>query len=95
MFNVGTPELLVIFVIALIFLGPHQLPELAKSLGKFMREVKRATNEMNNALQKEAQQFKDIHKDTTEDLKKVIDVKAITEDLSVSSQEKPKNDPKS
>jgi sec-independent protein translocase protein TatA len=38
--NVGPMELIVIFVIALIVLGPKRLPEVGKSLGKGMREFK-------------------------------------------------------
>ena len=34
MFDIGMPELMVIFVVALLVLGPDKLPELAKTLGK-------------------------------------------------------------
>ena len=35
--NIGLPELLVILVIALLFLGPKRLPEIAKALGEAIR----------------------------------------------------------
>ncbi len=38
--NVGPMELIVIFAIALIVLGPKRLPEVGKSLGRGMREFK-------------------------------------------------------
>ncbi|MBW8826393.1 MAG: twin-arginine translocase subunit TatB [Acidobacteria bacterium] len=41
MFNVGTPELLVILLVALIILGPQRLPEAARQLGKAMAELRR------------------------------------------------------
>lgn len=42
MFNLGLPELLVIGAAALLFFGPKRLPELAKSLGKGIRDFKKA-----------------------------------------------------
>ena len=39
-------ELMVIFVIGLVVLGPKRLPELARTLGKSMAEFRRASNEM-------------------------------------------------
>jgi Tat protein translocase TatB subunit len=41
MFNVGGPELLVIFLVALIVLGPGKLPEAARQLGKAVQEFRR------------------------------------------------------
>jgi len=46
MFGIGMPELLLIFAIALIVLGPKKLPELARALGKGMAEFRRATDEL-------------------------------------------------
>jgi len=50
---IGFPELLVIFVIALIVFGPRKLPELGKSLGKSLAEFKRASNELRSTLEEE------------------------------------------
>lgn len=51
--NLGFPELLVIFVIALIVFGPRKLPEIGKSLGKTLAEFKRASNELRRTLEEE------------------------------------------
>jgi sec-independent protein translocase protein TatA len=51
--SIGFPELLVIFVIALIVFGPRKLPELGKSLGKSLAEFKRASNELRSTLEEE------------------------------------------
>ncbi len=39
MFNLGFPELVVIFVVALVVFGPRKLPELGRSLGRRHRRV--------------------------------------------------------
>lgn len=44
MFNIGIPELVVILGIAILVVGPKRLPELAKSLGKGLREFRKATD---------------------------------------------------
>ena len=51
--SVGFPELLVIFVIALIVFGPRKLPEIGKALGKSLAEFKRASNELKSTLEEE------------------------------------------
>jgi sec-independent protein translocase protein TatA len=51
--SLGVPEVIVIFVIALIIFGPRKLPELARSLGKGIAEFKRATNDLQSSLEDE------------------------------------------
>jgi sec-independent protein translocase protein TatA len=51
--SIGMPELIVIFVIALIIFGPRKLPELGKSLGKSIHEFKKASNDLRNSLEEE------------------------------------------
>jgi len=55
MFGIGMPELLVILVIALIFIGPGKLPEVARSLGRGMREFRRASHDIKKTFDIEAE----------------------------------------
>jgi sec-independent protein translocase protein TatA len=58
MFGLGGQELLLILFVVLLFFGPSKLPELARGLGKGMREFKKAQadleNEFNKAVESEA-----------------------------------------
>ena len=49
----GFPELIIIFVVALLVFGPRKLPELGRSLGKGLSEFKRASNELPQTLDEE------------------------------------------
>lgn len=51
--SIGTQELLLVGVVALIFLGPRKLPELAKKAGKIMSEFRGTANEFKQTWEKE------------------------------------------
>ena len=53
MFGLGVSELLLIAAIALIFIGPQKLPDLARALGRGFAEFKRATDEMKGTFAEE------------------------------------------
>ena len=50
MFGIGFSELILIFVVALLVLGPKRLPELAKTLGRLYREVKSTVDEVKSVV---------------------------------------------
>jgi len=50
MFGIGLPELILIMAVALIVVGPDKLPELAKSLGKGIVELKKAASSLKESL---------------------------------------------
>ena len=77
MFGIGMPEMILILAIALIVIGPKKLPDLAKSLGRAMREFKKATSEFKETMQidNELSEVKKAFDDINEDVKQAIDVK--------------------
>lgn len=81
MFGIGMPELLLILAIALIVIGPKKLPDLAKSLGRTMREFKKATNEFKETIQID-EDFTDVKKtfdDLGDDIKDSVSRDTATE----------------
>jgi sec-independent protein translocase protein TatA len=51
--SIGGPELVVIFIVALLIFGPRKLPELGRMLGKGMAEFRRAANDLKDSLETE------------------------------------------
>jgi TatA/E family protein of Tat protein translocase len=80
MFGIGMPELLLLLAIALIVIGPKKLPDLAKSLGRAMREFKKATNEFKETIQidEDLSDVKKAFDDLGDDIKGSISSKTDT-----------------
>lgn len=56
--SIGMPELILIFVVALLVFGPKKLPELGKSLGRGLAEFKRASDDLKRTIEDEIEQGK-------------------------------------
>lgn len=46
----GTPELLVVALLVLVLFGPDRLPELARQIGKGLRQLRRASDDFKRQL---------------------------------------------
>ena len=77
--SIGMPELIIIFVIALVIFGPRKLPELGRSLGKSLAEFKRASNELKSTLEEEIR----VEEIQREEAKRTETVKAPTQNPTV------------
>lgn len=50
MFGIGTQELLIIFLIILLLFGANRIPEIARAMGKGIRDFKRATRDVEEGV---------------------------------------------
>lgn len=50
MFGLGLGETLLLAIIALVAIGPKQLPEVARTIGRFLNELRRASGELGRAM---------------------------------------------
>ena len=63
---IGIPEMIFLFVLALLIFGPKKLPELGKSLGKGMAEFRRASTELKTTFQREMDNIERENQDVKE-----------------------------
>ena len=61
MFGIGGPELIVIFIVALLAVGPQRLPEIARALGKAYREFERSLDDVRQNLEELGQEEPQKH----------------------------------
>jgi sec-independent protein translocase protein TatB len=86
MFNIGFSEALIIFLVALIVLGPEKLPEVGRFLAKLSLEVKKAIDELKRELELE-----EVEKDLKEAKKEIEELKEeVTDPMKLLDKLDPK-----
>jgi sec-independent protein translocase protein TatA len=86
-FDVSGGEIVVVLMFVLIFFGSKKIPEMARGLGKGMREIKDATDSIKREIQQESNKIRDELVKTSEDA-----VKEIKEPEAPKSLDQPDTD---
>jgi TatA/E family protein of Tat protein translocase len=92
MFGLGIPELIVIFVIALVVFGPKKLPDLGKSIGRAMSEFKKAQQEFQESVKSE---MNEVQKTANlDELKKLGDLgnQSLAKEIEAAASPEPSKD---
>jgi sec-independent protein translocase protein TatA len=92
MFGLGFGELVIVFLIALIFIGPKKLPELAKGLGKGIRDFQNAAKGFSDQLQERGNEIPKTENKPTPTL---ANASQQSEDQKTESAPQNKNEPHS
>jgi len=82
---IGGWEILIIMIIALMLFGAKKIPEIARGLGKAIKEFKRITNEIKTEFEKESEvldDIKNIKNDITDKSEIAKDIKEIKKNLN-------------
>ncbi len=87
MFDLGTQELILIFIVAFLVFGPKKLPELGRTLGKGLRELKSAMRGVTDSLSEAGSDLTDELKEAKSDLEDSI-YKSIEPNLKENHSEK-------
>ena len=77
--TLGMPEIILIFVVALLLFGPRKMPQIGRSIGRAMGEFRRASNEFKRTIEDEV--ASDELRDVEQDLKGIRDVGKELRDL--------------
>ena len=89
--SIGVPEMIFVFVLALLIFGPRKLPELGRTLGQALTEFRRASNDLRNAFEDEVREMereaRKIEKEVQENV-----IAPVTEATAVSREEEKPTD---
>jgi len=91
MFGIGFSEILLIAVVALVFVGPKRLPELAKQFGKFFVQMRRMTNEVRSTIETAIHDAElEVDREEREKLKKLLsDTHKDIQEVAIKAMENP------
>lgn len=95
--TLGVPEMMVIFLLALVLFGPKKLPELGRTLGKALTEFRRASSDLKSSferemqnLERETESLKDVGRDAVGDVTKHLNYETyLDEDAHASAYDSP------
>ena len=73
MFNLGFGEMILLAAIALIFIGPKQLPEIARVVGRMLNEFKRASEDLTGSFVKSRDNVDKYLKNTEKEIQKSLE----------------------
>nr|WP_169932236.1 twin-arginine translocase TatA/TatE family subunit [Nonlabens sp. Ci31] len=76
---ISTPELMIVGLVVILVFGSDKLPEIARGIGKAMKTVRNATDDIKNEIAKSADEH-GFNKDVKEITKKIEEVKDQIED---------------
>ncbi len=84
----GLPELILIFVVALLLFGPRRMPQVGRSIGRALGEFRRASNEFKRTIEDEvaADDIREVERDL-KDFGSVISDPLKSDDLSAKPDE--------
>ncbi len=82
--NLGFPEMVFLVILAFMLFGPKRLPEIARQLGKFVAEFKRASNDFQSQIHQEIRKLELDEVDPRKHIEPEIAKIQGDEDLSLS-----------
>jgi Tat protein translocase TatB subunit len=90
MFDLGIQELIVIFIVALLVFGPKRLPELGRTLGKGMAELRKALHGVKEQMDAEMNEIKEPLKQDSEIYKRLQEIDREAKELKKELHDKTK-----